>query len=249
MIQDDPRHPPPNFHDWMLLAIGIVFVAMGLLILPSKPDAGIVTLAFFGSCLVVFANTILRKLRYRKFTASKVDVVGGIPIRPKRAVMIGLGGCFAALGSILVVFGGSYPPAFRAIGGSLAVLGVVLAAGALMGKWPGGYLQFDPAGLTISQRGWRTQIPWGRITAIVEGEYHSNPVLLLAVDDLASLLVEPPEARVKAYKAIAHSQTWMGAEFAIMTTHYGIDLPVLAATVRRYVTNTAARGELGQRLL
>ena len=40
----------------------------------------------------------------------------------------------------------------------------------------------------------------------------------------------------------------MGADFAIMTTHYGIDLPVLAETVARYVGNAGARAELRPRL-
>ena len=80
-------------------------------------------------------------------------------------------------------------------------------------------------------------------------EYFDNPMLLISVGDLAALDIEPPEMSLKAFKAIMKMQNMMGAEFAIMTTHYGIDLPVLAATVTRYVNDAPARIELGQRLL
>ena len=243
------EHPRPSFQDWLLLAIGIAFVAIGLVILPSNPDTGIVTLAFFGSCLAVFASVIARKLRYRKFVASKVDVVGGIPIRPKKALMVVMGLWMLVLGVIMFVYGHSYPFEFRAIAAFVAVVGVVLFVGAALGKWPGGYLQFDPDCLTIAQRRWSARIPWHSIAAVHEAEYHSNPVLLIAVPDLAAIAIEPASATARAFKAIAKMQTYMGAEFAIMSTHYGMDLPVLAAAVTRYASDAAARKELGQRLL
>ena len=249
MSEDFSQHPPPTLHDWLMLAIGIVFVAMGLVILPSKPDVGIVTLAMFGTCLVVFAAIIGRKLRTRKFTASKVDVVGGIPIRPNKALMVVMGLWMLALGLIMIVYGYSYPLLFRVIAAFVAVVGVVLFVGAALGKWPGGYLQFDPDCLTIARRRWSARIPWHSIAAVHEAEYHSNPVLLIAVPDLAAIAIEPASATAGAFKAIAKMQTYMGAEFAIMSTHYGIDLPVLAAAVTRYASAAAARKELGQRLL
>lgn len=233
----------------MLLAINIVFVAMGLFVLPHNRDVGIVTLAFFGSCLAVSAAVVARKLRYRKFSAEKVDVIGGVPIRPQKTLMIVMGLWLMALGIILLIFAHDAPVTIQLLSGFMAVIGALLFAGALLGRWPGGYLQFDPAYFTIAQRKWRVRIPWDSITGIYEGEYHSKPVLLLRVDELSTLTFEPPEVSAQAFTAIAKMQTYMGAEFAVMTMHYGIDLPVLAATVTRYVNDAPARIELGQRLL
>ena len=64
-----PRFPPPTRQEWVLLAINIAVVLMGLMLLRDDRDKGIVTLALFGSCLAVTAGTIIRKRRYRKFSA------------------------------------------------------------------------------------------------------------------------------------------------------------------------------------
>ncbi|MGI9424244.1 MAG: hypothetical protein ACR2PA_13715 [Hyphomicrobiaceae bacterium] len=242
------RYPPPTGQDWLLLAISIVFVVMGAIILTNDRDVGIVTLAFFGSCLAVSVGTILRKYRFRRFAAEKVDVTGGVPIRPKTGIAGLVGAWLLVLGLILVTFGHDYPLVFRLIAGFIAVVGVVFLAAALTGQWPGGYLLFDPEHLTIAQRGWRARIPWDEITAVHESEFHSNPVLLVEVADPIRLEITPSAAQERAMKSIAGTQAMMGADFAIMTMHYGIDLPVLAAAVARYVQDATARAELRARL-
>jgi hypothetical protein len=243
-----PHSPPPSWQEWLLLAINLIFVVMGLLILPHDRDAGIVTLALFGSCLVSSAATILRKRRFGRFSAEKVDVIGGVPIRAQAGLMKLLGAWLLILGIILVVFGHDYPQYFRYLSWFVALVGAAVLGGALAGLWPGGYLQFDPDALTIAQRTWRARIPWDEITSVSAGEYQSNPVLLIDVADGARLNIMPPEETARAMKAIAQSQAMMGADFAIMTTHYGIDLPVLGATVARYVQDASARAELRPRL-
>jgi hypothetical protein len=247
-LQTPPHAPPPTRLEWLLVAINIVFVVMGLLILPHDRDTGIVTLALFGSCLVSSTATILRKRRYRSFAAEKVDVIGGVPIYPKTEVMRLLGGWLLILGIILIVFGHDYPTYFRCLSGFIAAVGAVVLGGALSGLWPGGHLQFDPDFLTIAQRKWRARIPWDEITDVYQGEYHSNPVLLITVANAAHLDVMPPEESARAMKAIAQSQALLGADIAIMTLHYGIELPVLGATVARYVQDASARAELSPRL-
>lgn len=242
------RRPPPSLRDWALLAINIVFVAGGLAILPSDRDTGIVTLAFFGSCLAVTVATLWRKHRYRRYSPGKVEVVGGTPIRPKVGVMLGLGVWMLALGTVLVIYGQHYPLAFRVLSGFVAVAGAVLLLLALSGQWPGGWLQFDPDVLTIAQRGFAVRLPWHDIVAVVEGDYETNPLLLIAVADVTALEVVPSEARAKALRTIGRTRGTMGADFAIMTTHYGIDLPVLADAVRRYAGDATARRELRPRL-
>lgn len=243
-----PRFPPPTRREWVLLAINIVFVLLGLILLADDRDKGIVTLALFGSCLAVTAATIIRKRRYGNFSAEKVDVVGHVPIRPKTGLMQLSGAWLAILGVIFVVFGHDYSLLFRCLGGVIAIAGAAVLVAALTGRWPGGFLQFDPEGLTIANRLWRAQLLWDEITSVQEAEYHSNPVLLIAVADAAMLDITPPQARGRAIVAIAQRRGMMGADFAIMTTHYGIDLPVLAETVARYVGNAGARAELRPRL-
>ena len=231
-----------------MLAINTVFVAAGLFMLPHEPDGGIVTLAFFGSCLAISAGIILRKLRHRRFSAERIDVAGGVPIRPTTTFMVLLSVWLSVLGIILFVFGHDYPLIFRAIAVFIAVVGVVLLALCLTGRWPGGFLQFDPEGLTIAKRGWQTRIAWDDIAAVHEAEFASNPVLLVTVSECAPLDFEPPEARDRAMREIGRTQAMMGADFAVMTQHYGIDLPVLAATVSHYTDDTAARTDLRPRL-
>jgi hypothetical protein len=247
MSDRNARFPPPTFQDWLLLVLNVVFVAAGLLILPSSPDAGIVTLAFFGTCLFVSAGTVLRKFRFRRHAAAKVDVQGGVPIRPRMGAMLALGGWLTVLGIILVVFGHSYPLLFRILGAGVAIAGGVLTFGVLVGWWPGGFLQFDPHHLTIAQRAWRVRLPWDEIVDVVEAELQSNPVLLIAVADADRLAVDPPQAVGRAMKAIANSRALIGADFMIMTTHYGIDLPVLSDAIARYVNDVSARAELRHR--
>ena len=227
-----------------MLAIGVTVVVMGLFILPSNRDIGIVTLAMFGSCTAVFAAQILSKYRFRKFTATAVEVAGGVPIRPRRGLGWLMGSWMLALGVILIVFGASYPAPFRWLAGFVAVVGVVLLIATALGLFPGGYLQFDPDALTIGQRRWSARIPWDAIGSVHEGEFSGNPILLIAVNDVAALAISPPDARTAAYKSMAKSAAMFGAEFAIMTTHYGIDLPVLAAAVTHYARDAEARRTL-----
>lgn len=248
MTIDRSRYPLATWQDWFLLGINIVFVVCGLFILTRNRDVGIVALALFGSCLVTSLGTILRKYRFRTIAAEKVDVVGGVPIRPKSVNMLLLGAWLFVLGIILFVFGSGYPLIFRIISCCFAFVGVAVFAAALTGHLPGGYLQFDPEHLTVAKRGWRADIPWGAIAAVKEIEFNSNPVLLISVTDWTQLEIVPPDAAERAFKSIARTRAHMGAEFAIWTTQYGIDLPVLAAAVTRYATDAPARTELRARL-
>ena len=232
-----------------MVVIGVAFVAMALVILPGKPDVGIVTLAFFGSCLMVFVSTIVRKYRFRRFHAVGIDVAGGVPIRPPRWRVLLLGGWLLILGAIMEHFGATYPMMFRLLGGFVAVVGAALLAGVQMGWLPRGYLQFDQDGLTIDHGRWRAMIPWNHIAGVREGELHDNPVLLISVDDVEAIVFEPAGIRAQGLRSIDSTQAWHGAHVMIMPAHYGIDLPVLTAAVVRYAHDRAARAELAQRTL
>jgi len=130
----------------------------------------------------------------------------------------------------------------------VAFVGVVVLALSFTGSFPGGYLQFDPDGLTIAQRTWAARIPWDDITGVHEGELSSNAVLLLTVADPTRLEIAPAQAFAIAMRDIGRARGLIGADFMVMARHYGIDLPVLAATIARYVQDAAARAELRPRL-
>jgi hypothetical protein len=234
--------------EWLLVAINTAFVVAGIVILPRQPAGGIVTLAFFGSCLAVSVGTVWRKLRYRRFTAERIDVAGGVPIRPSRTFLPLLGGWLAILGVVLVVFGGGVGLIFQAVAVVIAVAGIGTLVLVLTGYATAGYLQFDPETLTIAQRTWAARIPWDDIVSVQEGEYQSNAMLLVTVADPAELEIVPAMARDLAMRDIARTGGFMGADFAVMTAHYGIALPVLAETVARYVNDSSARAELHPRL-
>jgi hypothetical protein len=242
-------HSRPTVSDWLLLIVGLMFVVAGLIILPRKPDVGIVTLAFFGSCTGVFVATILRKLRYGRFRAKRAEVIGGVPIYPSRLRAVLLGGWMFVLGVILFVFGSAYPSLFRWLAVFVALVGAGLLFGVFIGRLPAGFMQFDPDALTLGQRGWHARIPWSEIAEIAEGEIHGNPTLFLWLRNIHAVDVQPPSAQVRAEKRMLSSMTWLGAHFAIMASQYGIDLPVLAAAVRCYVADPTARAELDRHSL
>lgn len=243
-----PHRPLPSLTDWALAALNIAFVAGGLLVLFKNPAVGLVTIAFFGSCLVVSGGTVLRKLRAHRFKAERIDVAGGVPIRPSTTLLPMLGGWLTILGIILFAFGGDYPPMFRILAVLVAVCGVVVLGLGLTGRFPGGFLQFDPEGFTIAQRRWRARIPWDDITGVHEGEFASNPVLLLDVADPTRIDIAPANAQAVAMCEMGRMRARMGADIAIMTRNYGIELPLLATTVAHYVHDKSARADLRPRL-
>ncbi len=177
-----------------------------------------------------------------------IDVAGRVPIRPSRTFLPLLGGWLAILGVVLFWFGGGIGPIFQAIAVIIAVAGIGTLLLALTGFATAGYLQFDPDALTIAQRRWAARIPWDDIVRVQEGEYQSNPMLLITVAAPAELEIVPAKSRDLAMHDIARTGGLMGADFAVMTWHYGIALPVLAETVARYVNDATVRAELRPRL-
>ena len=56
--------PGPDMRDWLLLSVGVVFIAMGLVILPSDHQVGVVILTFVCPCAAFFACNIQWKRRF-----------------------------------------------------------------------------------------------------------------------------------------------------------------------------------------
>lgn len=243
-----PHRPRPSVTDWLLVVLNVAFVLAGIVVLFKDPAVGLVTIAFFGSCLVIAAGTVRRKLRARRFKAERIDVAGGVPIRPSKTFLPMLGAWLALLGIILFAFGGGYPLVFRILSVVVAVCGIVLLGLSLTGRFPVGFLQFDPDGLTIAQRAWRARIPWDAITGVHEGEFASNPVLLIEVADPREIEISPVTAYAVAMRDIGKTRARMGADIALMTRNYGLDLPLLATTVAHYVNDRSARAALRPRI-
>src|SRR5262245_1088265 len=194
MTVSDSPYPRPGVKDWALLAINIVFVALALFILPHKSDVGIVTLAFFGPCLIVTGGTVLRKFRFRRFRALKAEIVGGIPIRASRAQALGTALVLLLMGGIIVPFGHSYPMIMWTLAWLTALLGGALTIAVLCGLIPSDYLKFDPEGITFGRARHTYMVPWDNI-ARCAGHMHDNPALFIWLHDYGRVTVNPREER------------------------------------------------------
>src|ERR1700730_3283064 len=241
--------PKPGIRDWTLLGIAVTFVLAGLFILPSDLNVGIVTIAFFGLCATVFAATITRKLRSHRLRPLLVEIVGGVPIRPSRTRALAVGGSAALLGVGLVAFGRSYAAVFWSIGWFLAAAGCLTLLGLAVGWLPVGYIQFDPPGITIARRGWAYTIPWDGISRISAGEIHGNAALFIWLHEPGAVRAHPPERKAQAAKHLSANTRLVGAPFLLLTSQYGMDLPLLMQAVERYVSDPAARAELARNLV
>jgi hypothetical protein len=240
-----PEVPPlPSVKDWALLAIGAVFVAIGVGMLWFDPDVAIVTLALFGSSFALFANTVWRKFRYRRLAGASIAVVGGVPIRAGLARPIGIGLWITIMGGLMAGFSGTYGPVFRWLSAAIALAGLVVLGLVALGRYSGRFLRFDPEGLTIAERGWQVMLPWDSITGVQVRSLNDNPMLFVDVADLGALVVTPADATGKAMAKWTRNSSWMGAPFAIMTGEFGTDAPVLAGAIATYVQNHAARRSL-----
>jgi hypothetical protein len=245
-VSDTP-YPRPGLRDWALLAIGVVFVICGAILLPHNRDVGIVSLAMFGPCTVVAAIIILRKLRFRRLRALKAEIVGGVPIRQSRVLVIASGATLAVMGAIFILFGHSYGLVFLVLAWVIAVIGAGLLIGALSGWWPNDSIQFDPQGITFGRTGYTFTVPWEAIARVSAGQFSNNPAVFMWLHDNSSIVVHPVERRLRALKHLAWNTGWTGAPIVILTSNYGMDQPLLMIALERYLAEPAARAELARR--
>lgn len=226
--------PNPGFRDWALAIISLVFVLMGIVILPSNPRVGITTIAFFGACAVVGVAQLRRKLRYGRMKIISLDVVVGTRIqRSKRKVAL-LGAALAALGIVLLVFSPDPPLLVRACYWVIAGAGVLVLAMLASGKFPDQALEFQSGGLVFTNGKWSVLLPWDRISDATAGEMNDNPALLMSFDTPETHRVSPPEMQKRFLKYVAQCRTWRGVDFYLLTTHFDVDLPVLVAAINKF---------------
>jgi hypothetical protein len=245
------QYAGPGFRDWMLLGISVMFVLcglIGLLLNPSKPNVGIVTITFFGLCTWGFAAVIIRKLRLRRPRPLQVEIVGGVPIRPRIYYLVI--GALTGLGAVIIVFGREYPSLFWYIGWLLAIAGCAILFGLAIGRSPIGYLQFDPSGITVSRGAWTYTIPWEGISSISVSELTDlAAVLLISLhhDDVVS--VHPAKRKRSLTRHFARNRRRVGVPVWIVPERYGMDPLLLFQALERYRTSPSARAELSRRLL
>ena len=240
--------PRITWRDWLIVAGNLVLVAAGLIMAATGAPGAFAVLAFFAACLALALFTIRRKLRESAFEATKVSVVGGAPIRLSRSVFLSFAGAFFVLGLALATASG-VPRLLNWLGAMLGALGAVMLVGAALGLWPDGFIQFDPEGLTLGRRAWRTRIDWDDIAHVQSVEFADNPMLCISLAPEARPIVTPREATAKALSTLRGGPPFDATDVIINTLRYGIELPAFEAAIIRYCSDPAARAELRLRSL
>jgi len=250
MTMPESPYPRPSLKDWSMVAINVAFVAGGIILLPHEPNTGIVTLAFFGPCLVVAVHNVLRMFRFRRQRALKAEIVGGVPIRPSRGQILGIALTLTLMGGVLIVFGRSHGLIFWIIAWIIALLGGGLLVGVLSGRIPkGDYLQFDPDGITFGRARYKYIVPWDNIAELSGGTMYDHPALFIWLHDHERVDVQPSEARPQLLKTFATGISWAGAPIVLLPSRYNLDLPLLLSALGRYLSDPASRNELAHRML
>lgn len=149
-----------------------------------------------------------------------------------------------ALGVTLIVFGRGYPWLMHVLVWFIAGVGAVVTAGVAIGKFPVGHLMFTPRGLTIGRRRYTTAVSWDDMVRWDSAEFNDNPVLRIWLRVGATIDVTPATETARAESDFVSNQAWMGAPITVVTSVYGIDLPVLLTAIERYVRDPASRAEL-----
>jgi hypothetical protein len=251
---DRGAYPKPGWRDWTSLGMAIFFVLDAFLLVfsrdPSAHATGVVGLASFGPMTVFIASVIMRKLwfHYRHAEAVKVEITGGVPIRPSCVTSLVIYGTMTVTGMIWITVGRSLEPIFW-FGWIPAVVGSCYLLGLAVGWLPVGYVQFDPEGITIARRRFAYTVPWDAIAGLSAREFDPRPTLRIYPRDLDLVIARPAQRKPQVLKHLVRSSKWFGAPIRLFTSAYGLDLPLLMKALERYVADHAARDELSRRLL
>jgi hypothetical protein len=260
----------PLVRDWTLLAVSGFFCVAGLFGVWRSPEDRKLwaALAFFALCTLVAVEIVLTKLRRERFEAMRVEVVGGVPIRFAVARFVVLG-----VGMTVVAGTMSFAPVPALARVCAAVVGV--AAIWLLGAIATGhigrrFIQFDPAGLTVSEGSFQYQVAWDSILDLAEYEFADNPVVGFNIAGLEEAMamqtekarrastpmvngfvpsgvhVTPAERSLKAMKRLVSNRRSLRRHVAIIPMHFGLDSGVLAAAIATYLLDPSARASLAR---
>lgn len=234
--------------DWGVFFMSVCLAVVGAVMwYRTEQVMGLFVACFF---VLASAGAALRVIpHYRRLaTPCAVTVAGGVPIRPLRGKVVFVAAiCIAVGGAFCAIDGGRLPLAWL-VGTPLLLSGLALLLGAWLRKLPAGYLQFDPAGLTVGHRSFRYLIPWSSISSISMAGFHGQPLVLIGLHDPAALIADPPARSAQLQKLFARSQALSGAPVMIFTSLFNIAPEVVAKAIERYVSAPQTRSELGRRL-
>jgi hypothetical protein len=245
----DNMRSRPTKREWGLFSTAIGFVLCGLFILPSDRDVGIVTIALFGSAAVVFVIPLWRKLRRRGSPTLRVDITGGVPIKAAHTIPAIAGTWLVALGMVMIVFSQSYGWVMVVLGAVVVACGGAVLLALATGRLPNRYLQFDPAGITFGHHRWSYLVEWDNIAQVVAGELHSNPIVLIVLDQPDLVDVHPQECRPQVFKLLARNAAWLNAHVVLSPAQFRMDIHLLTPALERYIADPSARAELALRRL
>jgi hypothetical protein len=228
------------------------FILAGLVALPLHRGIGIITIALFGSFALLVAIRVILRLKFFRPVPLRVEIVGGVPIRPSRVIQIIAGIWFIGLGVLMLIFG--WPTgylfdratAYVPCGVAMVILGCYILYGLFTGRLWQRYLQFDPSGITFGRRGYSFTVHWDNIAGITS-ELEPGPVLLIYIRNIDLVSIYPPERRTKAF----HILNWDALRNPIILNpaQYGMDLKLLMEALDRYLIDPSAREQLSRRAL
>jgi hypothetical protein len=224
--------------------ISLAFCALALAMARDDWRKAVVTFALFGGGALVALGVILRKRRERRFQAVQVQVAGGVDIPVAKGRLVAIAVYLAVAGLILFALGTAYPWFFRGLRLFIAICGIALLAGLLLGLLGRQTIRFEPCGLVFGERAYRFCIPWDDIRGIQAFEQHDNPYVGLSLADAHRVEIEPASQRAAFLKVIARTRLRTGADIVIAAARFALDVPPLMAALHRYVTEPAARDEL-----
>jgi hypothetical protein len=244
---NEPRNPPkppgPAVRDWVLFAISLTFVLMGLFIAQSEPLEALFPLTFFGVCAITFAYIIARKLRRRRFTAISVAVPGGVKLGGSNSRMLLLAAMIGIPGIAIFLVPDS-PLLVRICAVIMLGSSAALILGVLTGRISRRFLRFDPTGITIGETKFEYMIPWDEIVDIAEFEMHDNAVVGFNILRTESIQVTPESARERVLKSLGSNLGIVNRHVMIMPFHFGAHAESLCAAIRNYAGNREARADL-----
>ncbi|HEY8378530.1 MAG TPA: hypothetical protein VIK91_18675 [Nannocystis sp.] len=241
----------PTSRDWLLLAVSAAFVAAGLLLILREPGrpVGFLGVLFFGLCLAVAVDNLVRKRRAARQWSDPtltVHIVGGedIPVDTRRIRAAGIG--LLVVGAALALLGRDLGAMFVALSLVLALLGAGGLVALALGYTGRSALRFSPEALWIIAGRYRYPVRWDNIAAVDLAELHDQPFVRIHVRDRDAVLaaVDPPDAARAVTRAFAQNAALLGAEIAVFARLYRVDEVVLLRAIARYAADPQARAEL-----
>jgi len=92
-------------------------------------------------------------------------------------------------------------------------------------------------------------VPWDGIASVSAGEFHHNPAVFISLRDLGVVIAQLPQSGQQVMRHLRANLQWIGVPIMLMTSQYGMDLPVLMAALERYIADPSARTELSRKQL